>query len=215
MNFIYNESNFIGDGVRRKTKIDDSYQCILVGVFLLTFLKRFFEDGISNSAKGRAYHDFSSILFPFGKRKVLLENDAMFRDLNLNQIFLAIEKGWAGYKLHEIFFAPLTTEREIKYRQEIMRDIDTDVIYALMRNFSDTMKSSRSFTSEAEKAHDINIAAVLEVQAIYVYAEAVLALMEGLSANSIKAEGYKQLTDYLKFLCTLICSQCSFCIYIW
>ena len=109
----------------------------------------------------------------------------------------------------------MTTEREIKYRQEIMRDIDTDVIYALMRNFSDTMKSSRSFTSEAEKAHDINIAAVLEVQAIYVYAEAVLALMEGLSANSIKAEGYKQLTDYLKFLCTLICSQCSFCIYIW
>jgi DNA mismatch repair protein MutS len=64
------------------------------------------------------------------------EEPAYFRDLNLDQIIDDITAGMQEYNLKPFFFTPLHSEDAIRYRQEIMRDLEGEILFKKIKTFA-------------------------------------------------------------------------------
>jgi len=99
---------------------------------------------------------FNSILFEgpdYGKIRETLEAPDFFRDLNLDQIVDAITAGREEYHLKPLFHTRLTDLAAIEYRHEIMRDLENEVVFRSIKEFSEQMRVMREHLSGAEKLY--------------------------------------------------------------
>jgi len=96
---------------------------------------------------------FHSILFEQTDDSIkeeTVEAPDFFVDLNLDQIIEAITAGKQEYNLKPFFYTPLNETDAIKYRHEIMQDLEDKVLFEHIRSFSKKMRTMREHLVKAE-----------------------------------------------------------------
>lgn len=83
---------------------------------------------------------FTSILFRESDvptdRELLREAPTYFKDLNLDQIIDSITAVKQEYNLKPLFFTPLHSEDAIRYRQEVMLDLEGEALFREVKTFA-------------------------------------------------------------------------------
>ncbi|MGH7988960.1 MAG: MutS-related protein [Limisphaerales bacterium] len=96
---------------------------------------------------------FHSILFESSDSGIVgdkIELPDFFRDLNLDQIVDAITRDREEYNLKPFFYTRLTNLAAIVYRQEIMRDLEREPLFAGIKSFSNQMHAMRNHLAAAQ-----------------------------------------------------------------
>lgn len=154
---------------------------------------------------------FYSILFPTREQhSEPRQTDApdCFKDLNLDQIFAPILKAKKEFKLESFFFTALHDPEVILYRQDVMRELESDELRALFAGFSKTVYDLGRYMDTIRKALTSNDSwnnNYLTRGHMLDYAEryclTVSALSEGLSKLALRSAGLRGFAEYLQAYC--------------
>lgn len=148
---------------------------------------------------------FQSILFKrtedFIKNEVPAE-PSFFVDLNLDQIVSSITAGKGEYNLKPFFYAPLSDIDAIKYRHEVMKELENPVLFTLIKSFAENMHRVREHLVKADKFYYKYQKERLFLDVVEIYCEALVILSDGLKRIDLKSDGFvnylEYLTDYLQ-----------------
>ena len=125
------------------------------------------------------------------------EPPGCFHDLHLDQVVDAITAAWEPYDLRPFFYTPLTDLDAITYRQEVMRDLESDAVRGAVESFSEQMRAMRG---------DFRLATTLDyhyerqrwfLAAVTAYCEAAARLSEDLALLELRSRGLRAFRDYL------------------
>jgi DNA mismatch repair protein MutS len=144
---------------------------------------------------------FESILFDQTDNRtteLTTEMPAFFVDLNLNQIIDAITSGRYEYNLKPFFYTPLLNEHVIRYRQEIMQDIENETLMGNIKLFAGKMLVVRRYLNQVKSIKFKNCKEAWFLEAAQVYCNAVICLVEDLSRVVLKSRGLSSFRDYGK-----------------
>jgi len=144
--------------------------------------------------------NFSSILFEKEEENLkseTLEAPAFFVDLNLDQIIDAVTAGRDDYHLKPFFFVPLRDIDAIKYRQEIMLDLENGALQETIRSFSQKMVMMRRYLAMIEKLYYKYNKEGWFLEAVIIYCDAVKGLANDLSKTELKSRGLLAFRDYI------------------
>jgi DNA mismatch repair protein MutS len=143
---------------------------------------------------------FNSILFERAEDSVkgeALEAPVFFIDLNLDQIVDAVTAGKEEYNLKPFFYTPLRDIGTIKYRHEIMQDLENPVVSARVKSFAHKMRTMRGHLAQAEKLYYKYQKKAWFLDAVEIYCDAVHSLAHDLSAADPKSRGLLAFSQYL------------------
>ena len=134
---------------------------------------------------------FHSILFdrPEGRREEALEPPAFFGDLNLDQVIGAITAPKQEYNLEPFYYTPLHDGDTIRYRQEVMRDLESEPLLAAVRSFAEKMAVARRYLAMVEKLNSEYHKKGWFLEAALVYCDAVSTLVHDLTRASLHSRG--------------------------
>lgn len=76
-----------------------------------------------------------------------------FRDLHLDQIVQSITAGWQEYDLAPFYYAPLNDLDVVAYRQAVMHDLDERRLLQPIRQFAQSMRTTRMHLERATRSH--------------------------------------------------------------
>ncbi len=135
-------------------------------------------------------------------RPAVHEAPAFFHDLLLDHIVKAILGSTSqDFDLAPYFYAPLTgsaTDRDaIRYRQEIMRDMEAGATMDLVKTFLAAMHAMREQRTLAQKLYYQYEQRWWHLEAIDTYCQAVVHLTEALHRIALKSRGMLALRGYL------------------
>ncbi len=142
-----------------------------------------------------------SVLFPKPGLDVQLEEEAgaFLKDLNLDQVIDAITAGKQAYHLKPFFYTPLHDLEAIRYRQEVMQDIDEDTALASrLKSFADEMVIVRRYLSLVENLEFNYHKKGWFLEAALVYSAAVRRLMQDLEQSALRSRGLRAFRDFLR-----------------
>jgi len=142
---------------------------------------------------------FRSILFKTDHQfnKDVVEEPVFFADLNLNQIIDAIVAGKEEYNLKPFFYTSLSETYSIKYRQEIMLDLENKTLFRHITSFAESMQNIRKQLSIVDKLYYKYHKERLFIDVVKMYCEAVMTLENQLSIEDIKSQGLLSFRIYL------------------
>ena len=143
---------------------------------------------------------FQSLLFEETEdsvKKETPEAPAFFVDLNLDQVIDAITAGRQEYNLKPFFYTPLNDVDAIKYRQEIMRDLENQILFENVKSFAQEMRTMREHLAQANKLHYKYQKDAWVLDAVEIYCDAVNCLVHDLSLVELKSRGFMAFRDYL------------------
>lgn len=143
---------------------------------------------------------FHSILFERiedGTRTETLEAPACFADLNLDQVIEAITAGKQEYDLKPFFHTPLRDVETIRYRHEVMRDMEAEALMAQIKAFAEKMTMVRRYLALVEKLDFNWHKQGWFLEAALVYCDAVSDLARNLSAANLKSRGFGAFREYV------------------
>lgn len=148
---------------------------------------------------------FCSILF-LTQAEELPETEAVFCDLELQQIFAAAEQERPEGDLAKLYRMPLKKKEEVCFRQGVMRDIIAGAAEPLCRFLSD-MQAMRLFFAESGASNKY-VSACKHLKGMVCYVRAVSRLDKRLAALPMKSFGMKrfqaELSNYIyseRFCC--------------
>jgi DNA mismatch repair ATPase MutS len=143
---------------------------------------------------------FHSILFEGIEDGLIVEVPGFFPDLNLDQLVDAITAGKEEYDLKPFFYTPLKTVDAVKYRHEILRDLEDKTVLEHVRFFAHRMHSMREHLAQADKLYYPRQKQAWFLASVEIYCDATAALARGLSLAKPESRGLlaflKYLTDY-------------------
>ena len=143
---------------------------------------------------------FHSILFERPEESAGVderEAPACFRDLNLDQVIESITAGRDEYRLKPFFHAPLRDVEAIEYRQEILRDLEGEALWACINAFAQQMRSMRERLAQADKLYYKSQKESWFLDAVEVYVDAVMGLRQGLTRADARSRGFLAFREYL------------------
>ncbi|MCR4402766.1 MAG: DNA mismatch repair protein MutS [Firmicutes bacterium] len=146
---------------------------------------------------------FRSILFPEGKsdRSSRIaetpEAPSYFVDLNLDQIVDAITAQKHEYNLEPFFHVALDDLETIKYRQEVMLELESPSVLDHVRAFGRQMRIMREHLSRAGESFYKYEKQRWFLEAIGVYCNAVSELLRALSREDLTSTGFVAFRRYL------------------
>ena len=143
---------------------------------------------------------FHSILFETtddSTKKETLEAPAFFVDLNLDQIIDAITAGKQEYNLKPFFYTSLNDIAAIKYRQEIMRDLENVTLLEGIKSFAQKMTAMRRYLALVDKLHYKYHKAGWFLEATEIYCEAINGLVHDLNLANLESCGLLALREYI------------------
>jgi len=152
--------------------------------------------GINNVSEGH----FQSILFKNPEDRIKTENlvePDFFVDLNLDQIIDSITAGKKEYNLKQFFYFPLHDEDAIKYRQEVMKDLEDELLFGHIRSFARNMREMREHLIQAEKLYYKYQKERWFLDAVEAYCDTVISLNRDLSTMDLKSRGFSSFRKYL------------------
>jgi DNA mismatch repair protein MutS len=144
--------------------------------------------------------NFLSILFEssgVGIKTDAVEEPEFFRDLNLDQIVDAIAANREEYNLKPFFYVPLTSLTEVRYRHEIMRDLEAESLFRSIKSFSTQMRSMRGHLTTSEKAYYKYQKEGWFLDAAEIYCDAIEKLLRDLQQHNPKSRGLLTFRSYL------------------
>jgi DNA mismatch repair protein MutS len=142
---------------------------------------------------------FESILFDDGAIGVELSQSEpeFFGDLNLDQVLEALIAGREEYELKQFFWTPLQDVRTVRYRHEILRDLERSDVLEVVTTFAETMRRMRAHLDRSERLHYELQKQSFFVGAVEIYCGAVQLLAEGLEACELRSPGLRALRAFL------------------
>jgi len=145
---------------------------------------------------------FDSILFLRSEDRAAAAEAAeppFFRDLNLDQVLASLTAGREEYDLAPFFYAPLHDADAVRYRQEILRDLEDESVFAAVTSFAAGMRAMRAHLAQAEKLHYKLQKERWFLDAVAVYCDTVSSLAGTLSLLDVTSRGLSALRDYLSW----------------
>lgn len=132
------------------------------------------------------------------------EAPAYFSDLNLDQIIDAITAGKQEYNIRPFFFTPLRSEDTIRYRQEIMQDLECEIQFKRIKTFAKCIYEVATRTQKIcehlaqPESYNCNY---LEkgrfLDSASTYCEAVNKLVRDISSFDLKSCGLSEFREYM------------------
>ena len=96
---------------------------------------------------------FHSILFEESAAGVGREEPPFFPDLHLDQVLDSLTSGRKEYGLEPFFYSPLRSAEAVRYRREVLRDLEDRAVLETVREFAKAMRGMRGHLAQAEKLH--------------------------------------------------------------
>jgi DNA mismatch repair protein MutS len=143
---------------------------------------------------------FYSILFETPEDRIeddALEAPAFFIDLNCDQVVDAITAGKQEYNLKPFFHACLRRVGAIKYRHEVMRDLEDSSLYERVIAFAEKMREMREHLRRVQKAHYKEQKQAWFLDAAAIYCEIINLLADDIAKADLKSRGFLGFRDYV------------------
>jgi DNA mismatch repair protein MutS len=143
---------------------------------------------------------FYSILFEKaegGINKETPEAPSFFVDLNLDQIIDAVTAGKEEYDLKPFFYTSLKDAGAIKYRQEIMQDLENEVVFENIKSFAEKMREMRRYLALVDRLHYKYHKEGWFLEALKIYCKAVPSLAQDLGLADLTSRGLSAFREYL------------------
>jgi DNA mismatch repair protein MutS len=143
---------------------------------------------------------FESVLFDRPEDRVDGDESrepAFFRDLNLDQVVEAMTAGRKEYELVPFFHMPLRDVEAVRYRQDILRDLQTPAVFEGVKEFARKMCAMREHLAQAEQLRYQYQKERWFVDAAEIYCDAVGSLAEELPRLEPKSRGLLAFGEYL------------------
>jgi len=153
-----------------------------------------------NSKRGVVLMTFHSILFERTEdsiKKEPLEAPDFFVDLNLDQIRDAITAGRQEYNLKPFFYTSLNDIDAIKYRHEIMRDLENKNLFEHIQSFAQKMRTMRESLAQADKLYYNYQKERWFLHALGMYCDAVTGLARDVSLVDLHSHGFVAFREYV------------------
>jgi DNA mismatch repair protein MutS len=141
-----------------------------------------------------------SILFEMPEHRTTeegLEAPGFFGDLNLDQVIDAVTAGWQEYNLKPFFYAPLKALEAVRYRHEVMQDLDGTPLFQHVRAFAQRMRDMRERLAQADKRYHPYQKERWFLEAVELYCDATQRLLHDLSRVEVRSRGFSAFRDYL------------------
>ena len=134
---------------------------------------------------------FHSILFENedSTQEKILEVPAFFSDLNLDQVVDAITEEKQDYDLNSFFYTSLKDTGDIRYRQEIFRDMENEILFEKIKSFAEKMILMRRYLAMIEKLYFKYHQEGWFLEAALLYCNNVTCLVQDLSLANLKSRG--------------------------
>jgi DNA mismatch repair protein MutS len=143
---------------------------------------------------------FYSILFENPADRISddqLRPPDFFNDLNCDQIVDAITAGREEYNLKPFFYACLSRVDAIRYRHEVMEDLEDPSLYKLVTVFASKMRQMREHHVRAQKAHYKEQKQAWFLDAVDIYCDAIESLASETAHSGLRSRGFLAFRDYL------------------
>jgi DNA mismatch repair ATPase MutS len=143
---------------------------------------------------------FHSILFERTEdtpKEETIEAPVFFADLNLDQVIDAITAGKDEYRLHPYFYTSLRDVDSIKYRHEIMQDLENHTLYDFITSFATKMRTMRKHLAQADKLYYKYQKERWFLEAVELYCDAIICLTDDLTGIAVKARGFLAFREYM------------------
>jgi len=143
---------------------------------------------------------FHSILFfhpAAGIPRETLEAPDFFSDLHLDQVMASITAGREEYNLLPFFYTALPDTDSIRYRQEIMQDLEDPGIFDLIKAFSEHMRIVRKYHAQGNELSCRLQKERWFLDAVDLYCEFVGCLERGFYAVEPESVGFREMRKYL------------------
>jgi DNA mismatch repair protein MutS len=143
---------------------------------------------------------FRSILYgdahpPVGTRPV--EDPDFFVDLNLDQVVDGLTAEREPYDLRGYYCTAAHSVDLVRYRQDVLADLDDDAFADRIRAFAEGMRSMREKLRVAGRLRSSHQRAAWVLDAIATYCAAVRGLARDLSDARLRSAGWRDLRAYL------------------
>ena len=148
----------------------------------------------------RHFTSFYSILFARPEDRIgddTLQPPEFFADLNCDQIVDAITAGKDEYNLKPFFYACLQRVDAIKYRQEVMQELEQPSLYDRVIFFAGKMREVRDHLFRAGKAYYPEQKQAWFLDASDIYCDTINSFAAELGASDLKSRGFLAFRDYL------------------
>jgi DNA mismatch repair ATPase MutS len=160
-------------------------------------------ENIDMTEKSTYFNTFHSILFERPDDRIgsdALKVPDFFGDLNCNQIVDSITGGkeYEEYNLKPFFYAPLRRIDAIKYRHEVMQDLDDPSIFERVNIFAKEMCEMRRHLKLSQKMSYKEHKQSWFLDAVEIYCDAVSSFMEDLFSLNLKSRGFLRFRAYIK-----------------
>lgn len=126
-----------------------------------------------------------------------IEAPAFFVDLNLDQIVDSITAGKQDYDLKPFFYTPLRDVGTIRYRHEVMRDMEDATLMAYIKTFAEKMVIVRRYLAMVKKLDFNYHKRGWFLEAALLYCEAMIDLARDLGLANLKARGFLAFRKYV------------------
>jgi len=125
------------------------------------------------------------------------EEPDFFADLNLDQLLESMTAGREQYDLKPLFYAPLHEVEAVRYRHEVLGDLEMHDLLEPVTRFAETMRHMREHLEQVRKLHHQLQKQAWFLDAAEIYCTAVRALAEELAARDVTSRGFRRLCGYL------------------
>jgi len=125
------------------------------------------------------------------------EQPGFFADLNLDQVLRSMTAGREQYDLEPLFRTPLHDAGAVRYRHEVLRDLERREVLGPVGGFAEAMRRMRKHLEQARKLHYKLQKQAWFLDAAGIYCQAVRALAAELAAGEVTSRGVRGFRDYL------------------
>ena len=125
------------------------------------------------------------------------EEPSFFADLNLDQVLRSMTTGREEYDLAPFFYTPLADVAAVRYRHEVLRDLQKTAVFDAIGSFAHEMRGMRERLAHAEKLRSTHQRHRWLLDAVATYCAAVSSLAKGLDRQDVESRGLQAYRESL------------------
>ncbi len=126
-----------------------------------------------------------------------VQEPPFFADLYLDQVLQSMISGREDYDLKPFFYTPLQDIAAVRYRHEVLQDLEKTTVVEAVGRFAQSMRRMRKSRSHAEELRDTYQKERWLLDAVELYCEAVNSLARELDGLDVESRGLQAFRQYL------------------